>query len=884
MTTPSNLRRTAVVRRFLERYFADEERGETLSLEEYQDAFPAHATAVAEAWQVLTDAEVDGTEVPKAASLAALAQAANGTGLGTGDMVGPYRLGRVLGEGGQGVVHLATDTRLSREVAIKLLTRVHLKPNDARILRFRREAELAARLDHPGLCAVYEADLEGGVPYIVMPHVEGPTLATLLDESSPLEVDYALALVEKVARALHAAHIADVIHRDIKPTNIVVTGRDTGLDIGLDIGRDSESGQPVLMDFGIAHDLGDEGPALTLTGEMLGTVPYMAPEQVRGEPVGSHTDVYALGATLYEAVTGKLPHDEPTQRAQLNAIARDAPADPRQFNDAVGRDLAVVLGVALEKDPARRFRSAEQFAEELRRIRSSQPILSRPASLSLRLMRSFQRDPRLASSILAAFALLIGGLVIALLLLDRVDGERRSKERALSEIELLADMTRLEQLWDDMEPLRPAEPGRIPDIEAWLERSDELIARLPLHRRVLSEIRARGTAPANEQPWTFDSTADDWRHRLQEELVDGLISLQGDDVFGKTHANVTKLYEFAATIQKRSIENHLGAWKAATDRVAADPRFDGFELRQQMGLVPLGPDPESGLEEFADLATGEPPQRDSETQRLAPGEDSGVVLVLLPGGEEVQGAVKPSAEHPLGSPNIDPQARADEGPLATVQLDPFLISKYEMTQGQWLRVTGTQPSYYRVGEQYEKAGTVTLAHPVDSVSWNMVDDALGLVGLTLPTSAQWEHAARAGTTTPWAWGSETECLFGRCNMADLSLQARTGSPGRGDGYKHDDNWAGPAPVGSYQPNAFGMHDTAGNLQEWVRDIDHDREALPRPGDGLRTEGDEHERLVRGGGYLLLGHEARSAARHRFAPETVNLSVGVRPSRRMTLSD
>jgi len=324
------------------------------------------------------------------------------------DTVGPYRLLRELGRGGQAAVYLAEDTRLHRHVALKVLSGFGPLSETA-MRRFRREAEVASRLDHPGICPLFEAGIDRGTPFIAMRHVEGVTLAERIAEarmkigSRPLEDGKAgsattgittraevfrhVRLIEKAARALHAAHEAGIVHRDVKPGNIMVTS-----------GED-----PVLLDFGLAAGKDSGLITLTRTGDVPGTLAYMSPEQLTAESalVDRRTDVYSLGVTLYECLTLERPFRADTREAMVQAIQYQRFENPRKRNRHVSRDLEAVLETALEKDRNRRYQTALDFAEDLRRVREAEPIAARPPGALGRTARWARRRPARAALLLA---------------------------------------------------------------------------------------------------------------------------------------------------------------------------------------------------------------------------------------------------------------------------------------------------------------------------------------------------------------------------------------------------------------------------------------------------------------------------------------------------
>jgi len=313
------------------------------------------------------------------------------------ERIGPYRILELLGSGGMGVVYLAEHAQLGRRVALKVLHPGLAKTDKARA-RFRREALAAARLDHPGICPVYEIGEVDGTPFLAMRHIHGRTLQNLLATSrsqdrsllalprqpGDSETAAILRCIEQVAHALHAAHEAGLVHRDVKPGNLILT----------------PDGQPVLVDFGLAYADDSQGDALTLTGDQLGTPSYMSPEQIAGHAVDRRADVHALGVVLYECLTLRLPFDAPNRHDLQSQILHDEPPDPRASGRNISRDLWTVLQTALQKEPDRRYRSAAAFAEDLRRLRCHEPILARRIGPLDRALRFMRRHP-VATGVLA---------------------------------------------------------------------------------------------------------------------------------------------------------------------------------------------------------------------------------------------------------------------------------------------------------------------------------------------------------------------------------------------------------------------------------------------------------------------------------------------------
>jgi serine/threonine-protein kinase len=276
----------------------------------------------------------------------------------TGQTIAGYRIDGVLGSGGMGTVYRATQLSLGREVALKLLAPLLSEDSGFRE-RFRREAMLQAALEHPNIVTVYAAgESEEGL-YLALRMVAGTDLKALV-ENQPLEPGRALSLLDQAAAALDAAHEAGLIHRDVKPQNILV----------------DEDDHAYLADFGLTKGAGDRG--LTLTGLYLGSLDYVAPEQVRGEPFGAAGDVYAFACVLYEALTGEVPFPHETEAALLYAHVNAPPPRPSVRNPALPEALDAVIGRGLAKQPGDRYRSAGELVREARRALTLGAAMPRP--------------------------------------------------------------------------------------------------------------------------------------------------------------------------------------------------------------------------------------------------------------------------------------------------------------------------------------------------------------------------------------------------------------------------------------------------------------------------------------------------------------------------
>ena len=278
---------------------------------------------------------------------------------------GRYRLGSLLGVGGMAAVYLASDRVLERQVAVKVLSPLYAQ-DPGFVERFRREARTAARLSHPNVVAVFDSGSDAGQHYLVMEYVPGESLAELLAREGRLAPGRAAELAVQVCAALAAAHAQGLVHRDVKPANVLV----------------DREGRVKVTDFGIAK--ATAASTLTATGMVLGTAAYLSPEQARGGPVDARSDLYGLGCVLYELLCGSPPFGSGADRPQVALATRhlsELPEPPSRRNPQVGPGLDAVVLTALAKDPAQRYQRATDLQAALGRVLAGQPAAAGPDGL-----------------------------------------------------------------------------------------------------------------------------------------------------------------------------------------------------------------------------------------------------------------------------------------------------------------------------------------------------------------------------------------------------------------------------------------------------------------------------------------------------------------------
>jgi len=592
------------------------------------------------------------------------------------ETIGEYRVLRLLGFGSNGVVYLAQQSAPDRSVALKLLRMD--QATGAGADRFDREIALLARLSHPGIVPVFASGFvelgHGRQPWFAMEFVDGAPL-NVFAEAAGLNQRGRIELVVEVARAVAYAHAQGVVHRDLKPENVLVL-------------RESSSGasRVRVLDFGVARLVSESElfHTLTITGQVLGTLSYMAPEQARGGVIDARADQFALGAILFELLTGELPlavRGRSTLEA-LRIVADGEAASASRFVTALAGDLEAILAMALASEPNRRYPSVADFADDLERQLAGRPTVARPPVALGRLVRLVRRHP-LATLVVTAL-LVLAGIVSTIIVDARLDEARARRIAAWFE-----DLALVARLEEEVDTLWPIHSTRVDAMENWLRDAGGLEDRLERHRAALATLTSSASFPGSIAT-------------QGQALID---RIQGLAAPGGPVEVIRGRCARAAALLHQTVTARADEWTAARERVAVNPQYKGLALVPEEGLVPVGPDPTSGLEEFAAFVTGEVPVRSLEGDAIQPALGGALIFVLIPADDYSIGFDR-SAYDPDTLPH---NLKVDDhlGPPFVFHLDAYFISKFELTQDQYERISGGNPSSNTPGKTFFTAGLLT---------------------------------------------------------------------------------------------------------------------------------------------------------------------------------
>jgi formylglycine-generating enzyme required for sulfatase activity len=718
------------------------------------------------------------------------------------EQFGRYRILKPLGQGGMGSVYLAQDTQLQRRVALKV---PHIAAEDgpAVLARFEREARAAATLDHPNICHVYDVGTEAGIPYLTMAFVEGKTLAAIIKEGKALTERQTIVVVRKLALALHEAHNKGVIHRDLKPANVMVNQR----------------GEPIVMDFGLAHLAHRRSTRLTQLGMVMGTLTYMPPEQVRGdiEAMGPGCDIWSLGVILYELLTNDVPFAGPPA-VVMGQILTQPPKPPSALCPVDVRLEAICLR-ALAKDIGARYASMADMAKTLevclRAPSGSQPRTPAPTR---------QAGPT----------------------------PRRVAEPLHTQVETITVPCPACRHTLAVRATLQGQQTQCPQCQSLFQ--------VPVLARLVptQEQRTAGGDAAFAQPTEV-----------------------GKFVQGRRRTTKTKRTETRHPLRFLGCAGLLMALALVAILVwvyvlQTGTEGAGQELRNLLTALPSTSKSNDGnptaTKKSVNATNTDKPivKATAETKWSAKTTDTGKPVVKATVKASLIGGMKfgyvPKGTFWMSKYGKNAQEQK------TIGAD-FHLAAYTVTQEQWQAVMGDNPSWFsRNGKGKDKVKDVSDAElkqfPVEYVSWNDVQEFLKKLNerekgrgwlYRLPSEAEWEYACRGGAT------SKEECSYDfyfakptndlSSNQANFNGKLPAGKAAEG-------LYLGrPTKVGFYEPNKLRLYDMHGNVWQWCSDL--------YVGTGPVA------RILRGGSWYNPGMHCAASYQHRPEPDSRADHVGFR---------
>ncbi|TVQ39394.1 MAG: hypothetical protein EA370_04720 [Wenzhouxiangella sp.] len=785
------------------------------------------------------------------------------TKLAAGRVLGRYRVIAPLGRGGMAAVYRAEESSLGREVALKVLP-AELMDQPGFLERFEREAQLIAQLEHPNIVPLYASGIDEGIPWMALRLLGHGTLQERL-ELGELGTEEGLQLFAQVAKALDHAHAQGVLHRDLKPQNVL-------------LGTD---GSAYLADFGIARILSGNSE-LTGTGMMLGTPSYMAPEQALGQELGPACDFYALAVMLYRWLCGEVPFGADTPMAvMMKHVQAPVPLEPM---DSLAPAVRDVLLIGLAKDPGQRWPSAVAMVQALDQAlradaaptaiqkRGFSPTIP-PTSTDLTTRRS--RRPLWLG--LAALPLLLGLVFAGIVYWP---GEVADSEEARVTLPDRERRTEVAGYGEDVRDVDRAEVSVEDGADDSIDDSEEVARGAPVEALAFLDVpdgRAEDSPAADEpmgqqpepEPETDDTplvstevdptpsaaepaepTAEPARTEQAERTASRLAAPEVEEPSPRAASTERLIRDIQSELRRlgRNVPDSGSIDEATRTEIRA---FEAARGHPETGIA------SAGLLDAMKAATTWPPPPPGTVFRDCP---QCPEMVVIPAGRFM-----------MGSPADEPQRKSTEGPQREVSINTFAMAVFETRFAEWDICLAEGGCTHRPNDRGWGGGS----QPVIDVSWNDAQEFVAWLSdhtghrYRLPSEAEWEYAARGGTTG--------RHYLGDCFSSDqANYNARHPARGcpRGE-YRRQ-----PVAVGSFPANPYGLHDMHGNVWQWIQDCANSnyRDA---PVDGSAwMRGNCNRGIVRGGAWHDWGLWLRASARYSFPRHSRHAVGGFRVVREL----
>jgi len=762
-----------------------------------------------------------------------------------------YEVLEPLGHGGMGAIYKARQKRPPRIVVLKVMLNGKFASEKYR-LRFEREAQAVARLKHPNIVAVYEFGEVKGQPYFTMEYVEGCSVKEYVIRHR-LEKRPICELMLKICKAVAYAHQRGVIHRDLKPNNILVDGQ----------------GNPRLLDFGLARMAGDyteESPQMSEAGEVMGTPSYMSPEQTLGRPeeIDIRTDVYSIGVLFYELLTDTLPYriDRSRPLESLRKIRDYVPRRPSDINPKIDGDLDAIVMKCLEKERELRFQSAVELSEDISRYLRGKPVEARPSNTFYRFRKLLWRHRSVFLPILGALLVVVAMTAVFVWSLAAAgdharqavaEAERTAERLRESQFELKQFICDLEGVRTKVESLLMA--GRWEEAYSMAAFAEEKLGAGLGYEGYCAEVRQDINRAATSEAEKIQKLVDqlrfrDARAKLQElrglavqlDLQQLAVTLDEtgrgfDDACWESLSKHMQQKGSASALQR-----FLAECPNSPHARAAQELLDKIRHRLRFSQWPFSPDDAVGRQAMTAELLDIPARR-----KLQLDAEAALSLVLIPAGEFVMGCSREG-----------PGFNSDQRPAHRVRvMNPFYMAATEVTREQFTAVTG------RVLAGSAGQGNAAASMPA-CVSWEEAQSFCTALSrdtqltVRLPTEAEWEYACRAGSDALYSHGDDPD-------LTELPEY----------GWYRDTSERQPHPVALKRPSAWGLYDMHGNMLEWCRDWYDARYYLQSPVQDPHGPESGTYRALRGGSWAHGPEELRCATRDAAQPDSFSTTYGFR---------